>query len=427
MGCKRKANDMKRTKRAHRLDKPVPPRGRNAVGIDIGRKRHAASGVRPDGEKIGKTMLANDRQGVDRIEGLLLKPLGGPDGALVAMEATGHYWKPVCHELMRRGYETVVINPIQTRGAFRSRIRKAKTDKLDATSIAELVLSGKAHAARIPEECTLELRMLARHRWRLVDYVTSLAVFAHALIDQVFPEFAHAFSDPLCTTARAIINHIGLAPDDIAADRDALLAVVRSASRGALGQSKADLIIECAKRSIGIRVAERVMVDQLRSVFALMKTLEAQRDELDEQLAARVAQLNSPLTSLGLNAPVIATIHGESDPVTDFPHAWQYAAFTGLEPSTFSSGNYKKYTNTPISKRGSPYLRRAFYTAAMALYRKHTYLHRCYTRHKSKGRHHTDALVIVAHKLARITWRLLTDNRPYTARPPKRAPNGKNA
>ena len=75
MGRRRGANAVKHTKHRRRLDKPVAPRGRNAVGTDIGRKRHAAAGV------------------------------------LAAMEATGHYWKAVCYELMRRSYEVVVINP----------------------------------------------------------------------------------------------------------------------------------------------------------------------------------------------------------------------------------------------------------------------------------------------------------------------------
>ena len=90
----------------HELHKPVTPGGRNAVGIDIGRTRHAAAGVRSTGQTIGKTMFGNDRSGIDRVEELLLKPLGGPRGVLVAMEATGHYWKPVCYELKRRGYLT---------------------------------------------------------------------------------------------------------------------------------------------------------------------------------------------------------------------------------------------------------------------------------------------------------------------------------
>jgi transposase len=82
---------------------------------------------------------------------------------------------PRAHELTRRGYEVVVINPIQTKGAFRSRIRTSKTDKPDAVTIAQLVLSDKARAARIPSKRTLELRILSRHRWRLVVVAHKLA------------------------------------------------------------------------------------------------------------------------------------------------------------------------------------------------------------------------------------------------------------
>jgi hypothetical protein len=44
-----------------------------------------------------------------------------------------------------------------------------------------------------------------------------------------------------------------------------------------------------------------------------------------------------------------------------------------------------------------------------------------YQKSRRKGRHHTCALVNVTHKLARIVWRMLTDNRPFRARPPRRA------
>ncbi len=133
-----------------RKDRPVSPGERNVVGIDIGKKRHAAAGLTAAGEPAGpKLSFANDRAGVDKLEEKLLKPLGGPERVLIGMEATGHYWLPVYFELTRRGYACIVINPIHrdartfsgsdppgTRGEFRTRIRKTKTDKLDALSIA---------------------------------------------------------------------------------------------------------------------------------------------------------------------------------------------------------------------------------------------------------------------------------------------------
>jgi transposase len=408
----------------HLPHEPVKANGRNVVGIDIGRKNHVAAGVRASGDLAGpKITFTNDRPGIDRLEKILLAPLGGPANVLVAMEATGHYWMPVCFELTRRGYECAVINPIQTRAKFRTRIRKSKTDKIDSESIARLALGGEAHTARIPEEPVFELRMLARHRWRLVGQIGDLKRFALTLVDRVFPEFATSLSNPLGPTGRAIAGEIGLAPSAVASQRERFVAVAKKASHGKIKPQQANQIVDRAVRSIGIRQGEQVLVDQLRTTIALMEATEAQRDALDEVLEQRVAALHSPLTDLGLSAPIVATIHGESDPISDFPHAWQYAAFAGIEPSTFASGGYVRTSDTPISKRGSPYLRHALYLAAVSVYRKHTFFKRSYQRHRARGRHHTDALVIVAHKLARVTWRLLTDNRRFTARPPKHQPD----
>jgi transposase len=399
----------------------VKPEGKDVLGIDIGKKNHAAVGVRVSGDVFGpRMMFTNDAPGMDRLERLLLEPLGGPDRLIVAMEGTGHYWMPPYFDLVRRGYDAVVVNPIQTRAKFRSRIRKSKTDKLDAESIARLIFSGDANAARIPEAATFELRMLARHRWRLVDMIGDLSRFAHTLIDRVFPEFAYSLSNPLGPTGRAIIREIGLAPATVAARFVDLAACITRASRKALGVDRARLIADRADRSIGIRRGEEVLVEQLRSVIGLIESIEAQCDPLEKELEKRVADLDSPLHSLGISVPLIATIHGESDPVSDFPHAWQYAAFAGLDPSTFKTGNYTRERQTPISKRGSPYLRRALYLSALALYRTHTDLSRCYRRFRAQNRHHVECLVNVAHKLARIIWRLLSDNRPFRARPPRR-------
>jgi transposase len=404
---------------ASRKDRPVSPGRRNVLGIDIGKKRHAAAGLKATGEPAGPRLsFANDRAGVDRLEETLLRPLGGPTRVLVAMEATGHYWMPLYFELARRGYQAVVLNPIQTRAKFRTRIRKTKTDQLDALSIARLVLSGEAKAARIPDAETLELRLLARHRWRLVDMAGDLQRFALTLIDRLFPEYQDLFSKPLLPSGRALIRTVGLAPGRLLERADEVPDLLRASSRGRINAQKAKRLLDRARHSIGIGRAEAVLVSQLRSALDLIEAIERQTESLEEELARRVEDLRSPLGSLGLKAPIIATIHGESDPISDFSHPRQYAAFTGLDPSAFQTGQFTG-TRTRISKRGSPYLRRAFYLAAMALYRRHTDLHRCYNKSRKKGHHHTDALVIVAHKLARIVWRMLTDNRPFRARPPK--------
>lgn len=405
-------------KRPSRKDQPVLPDGRHVVGIDVGKQTHAAAGLTAAGAQFGRIIsFSNDRAGLDQLETLLLKPLGGPKKILIGMEATGHYWMPLFSELRRRGYQAIVINPIQTRGQFRTRIRKTKTDKLDAKAIAQLVLFGKAFAARIPDEAILELRLLARHRWRLTNLSGDLQRFAHSLIDRVFPEYADVFSRPLMPTGRALIRQLGLAPRDLASHPEDLANLINRASRNKVDQTTIQSLLARASQSIGIGQAELVIVEQLRSIISLIETIEAQIATLDDDLAERVEKLKSPLISLGIRAPLAATIHAESDPIGDFRRPWQYAAYAGLDPATCESGNFKA-AETHISKRGSPYLRHAFFLAALSLYRQHRDLQRLYQRSRKAGHHHTDALVIVAHKLARIAWRLLTDNRPFRAKAP---------
>jgi hypothetical protein len=47
------------------------------------------------------------------------------------------------------------------------------------------------------------------------------------------------------------------------------------------------------------------------------------------------------------------------------------------------------------------------------------YFARIYRKHRAKGEKNSNALVIVARRLARVIWRLLTDDRGFTKRAPK--------
>ena len=88
------------------LHLPVRAGGRAVVGIDIGKQHHAAVAITSCGEKIASiASFQNTRMGVDLLQTRILEPAGTPPQVLFAMEATGHYWMPLYHELVRRGYK----------------------------------------------------------------------------------------------------------------------------------------------------------------------------------------------------------------------------------------------------------------------------------------------------------------------------------
>ena len=401
-------------------DKPVFARGRNIVGIDIGKNKHSAAAISPQGELLARlNHFTNDKVGIDKLEENVLKVVGGPQNVLFALEATGHYWIALHSELELRGYWGAVLNPIQTHGEFRTRIRKTKNDLKDAESIARFILTGKAKAARICSPRVTELRVLVRQRLRLMHMKGDLERAAQSLSGRMFPEYERCFSKPFLASVRALIRGIGLIPTEIVRREEEVHEILQRVSRGRLREEKIALFIALARTSIGVRSGTQVMNDQLIAMLDLIEGYELQIAELDYEFEQRIAEIDSPLLSLGIKAPLCAAIHAESDPISDFKSPRQYAAYAGLDPSTSNSGEMTS-RGLRISKRGSPTLRHALYLSAFSIYRKHDCFHKAYWRFRKKGQGHNKALVSVAHKLARVVWRLLTDNRKFRKRPPKK-------
>lgn len=401
-------------------DKPVFARGRNVVGIDIGKNKHSAAAVSAQGELLARlNHFSNDKAGIDKLEEHVLKAAGGAQNVLFALEATGHYWMALHSELERRGYRGVVLNPLQTHGEFRTRIRKTKNDLKDAQSIARFILTGKAKAARICNPHITEMRVMVRQRLRLMHMKGDLERAAQSLTGRMFPEYERCFSKPLLTSVRAVIRGVGLIPTEIVRREEEVREILHRASRGRLREEKIDLFIELARTSIGDRAGNKVLNDQVIAMLDMIENYELKIVELDEEFERRIKKIDSPLLSLGIRASLCAAIHAESDPISDFKKPRQYAAYAGLDPSTSDSGEMTS-RGLRISKRGSPTLRNALYLSAFSIYRKHDYFHKAYWRRRKKGQNHSKALVSVAHKLALVVWRLLTDNRKFKKRPPKK-------
>jgi transposase len=110
-----------------------------------------------------------------------------------------------------------------------------------------------------------------------------------------------------------------------------------------------------AENSIGTRQGDSVINAQFRSIVDYLDFVENQIQAINKELKDRMAAMNSPLMSLGIGAEVAATILAESGDIARFPGPGEYAAFTGLDPIVWDSGDSIRGVSH-ISKRGSPLL-----------------------------------------------------------------------
>lgn len=280
-------------------------------------------------------------------------------------------------------------------------------------------MTGDAQATLIPEEPIYELRLLVRHHWRLMRGCNRILLYGISLVDRVFPEYEDVFSKPFLPSVRTLIREIGLTPSILVAKKQQVRDILEKASRKKLTPEKIDDLLKRARESIGTRQADTVVNEQLRMIADYLDFVEGQIEHIDTELKKRMEALNSPVMSLGIGTTVAATILAESGAIERFAGPGEYVAYCGLAPSLYRSGDSIQGVSH-ISKRGSPLIRWALYMAAQTVVKKHHDFARIYDRHVKRNKGHRYAMIAVAHKAARVIWRLMKDGRSFTKRPPKR-------
>lgn len=91
-------------------------------------------------------------------------------------------------------------------------------------------------------------------------------------------------------------------------------------------------------------------------------------------------------------------------------------AYAGLDASVTQSGQFEA-THNVMSKRGSPYLRKALFTSALIASQHDPVLRTFYEKKQAEGKHHLTAVGAVARKLCYILHAILKKNEPYEIRP----------
>ena len=112
--------------------------------------------------------------------------------------------------------------------------------------------------------------------------------------------------------------------------------------------------------------------------------------------------------------------------VSRFPTPSHLVSYAGLDPTRRQSGAYDQERNR-ISKKGSPYLRRALYLAANANIRIDSEFRDFYDAQRARGRCHKYATVATARKMLCVVWALLRSGEDYDPgvhRAEKKAPEG---
>lgn len=389
-------------------------------GIDIAKYKHEATVIDETGTALLDSIsFANSKEGCEKLLSLFSRLDISREDLLVGMEATGHYWLSVYGYLLEQDFEVKVINPIQSEAFRKMYIRQTKTDRKDSFMIAQIMRFGQFSATNLSEETIVALRQLSRYRLALVDACGDCKRRVIALLDQVFPEYAALFSDTFGVTSKEVLSQYPTPEDLLSVSTRKLSNLLEKTSRGRLGREKAEQMKAAAANSFGVSFAKDAFSFQIRQLIEQLEFLEGQIAELEEQLASLLKQTGSYITTIpGIGDTLGAIILGEIGDIHRFDAPNKLVAFAGLDVRVSQSGEFTG-TRQKISKRGSPYLRRAIWLAASRAAFCDPILSKYYQSLRARGKHHLTAIGAVSRKLCNIIFAILSDNRPYEPVPPK--------
>jgi transposase len=135
------------------------------VGIDVAKDRLDVH-VRPSGEAFA---VARDGEGV----AWLAERLAALNPALVVSEATGGFEQVVAGGLAAAGLPVVVVNPRQIRDFARALGKLAKTDRIDAETIALFAERVRPELRALPDAQARLLGELVARRRQLIEMMTA--------------------------------------------------------------------------------------------------------------------------------------------------------------------------------------------------------------------------------------------------------------
>jgi transposase len=156
------------------------------VGIDISATTAEVS-IQRSGAKTSQSFTIDQTpEGFNRLVHKLQAAGKPPCHVLVVMEATGSYWISLATRLVHDGFQVSVINPSQAHHFAKALLKRAKTDAIDAQTLAQLASVLQPEPWMPPPQIYYELQQRLAQRDDLLNLRQKVRNQLHAL--EQYPE-----------------------------------------------------------------------------------------------------------------------------------------------------------------------------------------------------------------------------------------------
>lgn len=384
------------------------------VGIDVAKEKHDCFILSSEGEVLADVFtIQNNAEGFNQLLQVIQSCASPIDKMKVGLEATGHYSYNILGFLLEKGLPTFVINPLHTNLYRKSlSLRKTKTDRVDARTIATMLMSDVGLKSYTDTSYhNEELKSLTRYRFDKVKQRAKLKSSITRLVCILFPELEKLVPTLHIASVYALLLEYPGAKQLAGANLTHLKAVLYEASKGRYGRDRAIMLRDAARNSIGSYMPAKSL--ELKHTIRSIQVLDTEIEEIETEIEKLMEQIQSPITSIpGIGSRMGAMILAEVGDFSNFDSADKVLAYAGLSPSTYQSGRMNNcYAH--MEKRGSRYLRYAIFNATKYVCYWDPIFKAYLEKKRSEGKHYNVAISHAAKKLVRLIYAMQRSGQPY--------------
>ena len=389
----------------------------NAVGIDVSKGKSTVAVIQPFGVVVAEPFdVFHTDSGLKELASFI-KSLSGE--TRVVMEYTGTYYEPVANALHDAGIFVSVVNPLVIDDYDTNRVRKVKTDKLDALKIASYALDKwiKLRKYEPAETIRKTLQIMNRQCIKLNKILVMQKNSLIALLDCCFPNANTLFTSPrrVSDGHEKWVDFVVKFPhvDSVA---KLSLSVFKTKYKSwckkehyNYSESKAEQIHAYARPIVSTlpmtETVRKMVSDAAKLLNSTLEALGTLHSEMDT-LASQLPEYETVMNLYGVGKVFCSQLIAEIGDVTKLKSNKSLVALAGIDPPPNQSGKDDPKSRR-ISKRGSPALRKTLFLI-MTIYLQNQPadepVYQFLDKKRAEGKPYKVYMIAAVHKFLRIYY-----------------------
>ncbi|MCK5784574.1 MAG: IS110 family transposase [Desulfobacterales bacterium] len=327
-----------------------------------------------------------------------------------AVESTGGYENNWYNALISfqtsLNIQTARLNPLAVVHNSKADLKRNKTDKISAQSVAEYLI---AHPEKVVYQQQDQLAGL-RKQWGFIQMLTKqntqLINQLHSLLYTANPELLGFCQDGMSTWILKLLLQYPTATK-LRKARAKTVAKIPYVSL-----DRAQQLINGAKQSVASAtdsITAQLITATTDHILNLKKTISTQTDSMIAQCDVPEVKLLKTFIGIGDSSAVGLMLEIQS--IARFKTAKKLASFWGIHPiyklSGDGGGSFK------MSKQGRKNPRKILYTVTLSAINNNPVIKPIYQYHLQQGTHKMAAIGICMHKIVRIIYGMLKNNTAF--------------